>query len=52
MSATRIDAELLEEREGFEPSVGYEPTPDFESGTLDHSATSPVSVESAILAEP
>ena len=32
----------LEEREGFEPS---EPrgSPDFESGTFDHSATSPVS---------
>jgi hypothetical protein len=26
-------------------------TPDFESGTFDHSATSPVSVEPAILAE-
>ena len=33
---------FLAEREGFEPSVGYSPTPDFESGTFDHSATSPV----------
>ena len=32
----------LEEREGFEPSVRFR-TPDFESGTFDHSATSPVS---------
>lgn len=30
----------LEEREGFEPSVRFR-TPDFESGTFDHSATSP-----------
>ena len=28
------------ERIGFEPTVGC-PTPDFESGALDHSATSP-----------
>ena len=32
----------LAEREGFEPSKGYKPLPDFESGTFDHSATSPV----------
>ena len=32
----------LAEREGFEPSVGGCPTPDFESGTFDHSATSPL----------
>ena len=31
----------LAEREGFEPSVGYKPTPDFESGTFNRSATSP-----------
>ena len=31
----------LAEREGFEPSVGYSPTPDFESGTFNRSATSP-----------
>ena len=31
---------LLAEREGFEPSVPCS-TPDFESGTFDHSATSP-----------
>ena len=38
----------LEEREGFEPS---EPcgSPDFESGTFDHSATSPVSFGSFLL---
>ena len=35
---------FLEEREGFEPSVRFR-TPDFESGTFDHSATSPVFVE-------
>ena len=39
----------MEEREGFEPSVRFR-TPDFESGTFDHSATSPVSVEPSILA--
>ena len=32
---------LLAEREGFEPSVPCS-TPDFESGTIDHSATSPL----------
>ena len=31
---------ILAEREGFEPSVPFS-TPDFESGTIDHSATSP-----------
>jgi len=31
----------LAEREGFEPSIGYSPTPDFESGTFNRSATSP-----------
>ncbi len=31
----------LAEREGFEPSVREYRTPDFESGTFDHSATSP-----------
>ena len=30
----------LAERIGFEPTVGC-PTPDFESGAIDHSATSP-----------
>jgi hypothetical protein len=34
----------LAEREGFEPSVRGYRTPDFESGTFDHSATSPDSV--------
>jgi hypothetical protein len=32
---------LLAEREGFEPSIGYSPMPDFESGTFNRSATSP-----------
>ena len=35
--------DFLEEREGFEPSEPYG-SPDFESGTFDHSATSPVSI--------
>src|ERR1700749_1579263 len=35
---------ILAERVGFEPTVGGNPTPDFESGTFDHSATSPESV--------
>gem|GEM_PF-5348840 len=38
--ASRLDSLVLAEREGFEPSVRCR-TPDFESGTLDHSATSP-----------
>ena len=33
--------QALAEREGFEPSVRGYRTPDFESGTFDHSATSP-----------
>ena len=32
---------LLAERVGFEPTVRENRTPDFESGTFDHSATSP-----------
>ena len=32
---------MLAEREGFEPSVRYKRTPDFESGTFNRSATSP-----------
>ena len=32
---------LLAERVGFEPTVRFHRTPDFESGTFDHSATSP-----------
>ncbi len=36
--------QILAERVGFEPTVGYAPTPDFESGTFDHSATSPQKV--------
>jgi membrane-bound lytic murein transglycosylase F len=37
----RVLAEILAERVGFEPTVAYNATPDFESGTFDHSATSP-----------
>ena len=33
----------MAEREGFEPPVPYG-TPDFESGTFDHSATSPLAL--------
>ena len=36
----RLGSIVLEEREGFEPSEPYG-SPDFESGTFDHSATSP-----------
>lgn len=32
---------ILEEKEGFEPSVRQNRTPDFESGPFDHSGTSP-----------
>ena len=32
------------ERVGFEPTVRENRTPDFESGTFDHSATSPLEV--------
>ena len=38
---TFINRAQLEERVGFEPTVPYG-TPDFESGTFDHSATSPI----------
>jgi hypothetical protein len=31
----------LAERVGFEPTVTHNATPDFESGTFDHSDTSP-----------
>ena len=31
----------LAERVGFEPTVRYNRTPDFESGPFDHSGTSP-----------
>ena len=33
---------ILAEREGFEPSIRYSRTPDFESGTFNHSATFPI----------
>jgi hypothetical protein len=39
-NAPREAFELLAERVGFEPTVPCS-TPDFESGTFDHSATSP-----------
>ena len=35
---------IMAERVGFEPTVPCS-TPDFESGTIDHSATSPLEVE-------
>jgi hypothetical protein len=35
---------VLAERVGFEPTVRENRTPDFESGTFDHSATSPTQV--------
>ena len=38
-----VFASALAERVGFEPTVPCS-TPDFESGTIDHSATSPGSV--------
>ena len=38
---TLAELKKLAEREGFEPPVPCG-TPDFESGALDHSATSPV----------
>ena len=34
----------MAERVGFEPTVRENRTPDFESGTFDHSATSPLEV--------
>jgi len=45
----RIFTGYLAERVGFEPTVRENRTPDFESGTFDHSATSPL--EPDILAE-
>ena len=44
----RLFVDKLAERVGFEPTVRENRTPDFESGTFDHSATSPLEV--AILA--
>ena len=38
--AGNLKIETMAEREGFEPPVPCG-TPDFESGTFDHSATSP-----------
>ena len=42
----------LAERGGFEPPVRYKRTPDFESGTFNHSATSPVGPAPARGGEP
>jgi hypothetical protein len=42
----------LAERVGFEPTVRYDRTPDFESGAFDHSATSPDSCGRQVVAEP
>ena len=39
---------MLEEREGFEPSEPYG-SPDFESGTFDHSATSPGALNARLI---
>ena len=39
--------DLLAERVGFEPTVRYNRTPDFESGPFDHSGTSPYSTVAA-----
>ena len=36
----RVFTSIVAERVGFEPTVPFS-TPDFESGTFDHSATSP-----------
>ncbi len=41
----------MAEREGFEPSVRENRTPDFESGTFDHSATSPKLVATVVNGE-
>ncbi len=42
---------VLAEQEGFEPSNGETPLPDFESGAFDHSATAPQHVEPTSLAD-
>ena len=34
-------ADFMAERVGFEPTVRHNRTPDFESGAIDHSTTSP-----------
>ena len=39
----RARFQILAERVGFEPTVRYNRTPDFESGAFDHSATFPTS---------
>ena len=39
--SNRASLAAVLEREGFEPSVRYKRTPDFESGTFNRSATSP-----------
>ena len=40
-------SEWMAEREGFEPPVPFG-TPDFESGTFDHSATSPENCKNSL----
>ncbi len=40
LTAFELPSQAVAEGEGFEPSVSC-PTPDFESGTIDHSATLP-----------
>ena len=48
---SRFEVFVLAEREGFEPSVRENRTPDFESGTFDHSATSPKLVATVVNGE-
>ena len=36
---------MVAERVGFEPTVGYKPTPVFKTGAFNHSATSPEPVQ-------
>ncbi len=43
---------FLAEREGFEPSLRHNRKPDFESGAIDHSATSPKPVASGAVGTP
>ena len=37
--------EVMAEREGFEPSMGYKPMPVFKTGAFNRSATSPLCYE-------
>ena len=47
----RMFIDYLAERVGFEPTVPCG-TPDFESGTFDHSAISPLTQHYSLLASP